>query len=93
MTQPGATEFSWKRELPFMLLPVVVVLLAHLPAAPYAEAVWNADGAITALIAKHHWQGQLPIYFYGQNYNGSIEPLFSAPFYKLYGASVEGIEA
>ncbi len=73
-----------------MLLVALLALLARWPMIPYAEVHWNGDGAITCLMAKHHWAGKLPLFFYGQAYNGSIESLFAAPFQAIYGPTLEG---
>ena len=48
----------------------------------------NPDSGIAALMAKHMAEGtDFPVFFYGQAYMGSLEPLVSALFCALFGTS------
>ncbi len=48
----------------------------------------NADYGIVALMAKHIMEGRdFPVFYYGQAYMGSLEPMASALVGKLFGAS------
>jgi hypothetical protein len=49
----------------------------------------NSDEAIMGLAASHIAQGrELPVFFYGQHYMGTIEAYLSAPFVALTGPTV-----
>ena len=39
---------------------------------------FNADEAVVALMARHALQGNIPIFFYGQAYMGSLDALLVA---------------
>ncbi len=60
------------------------------------KAVWlmngafpfNADEAITGLMARHIVQGERPIFFYGQAYMGSLDAFLVAGLFALLGESV-----
>ncbi len=47
----------------------------------------DSDGAIIGLMAKHILKGEVPLFFYGQGYMGTLEAFFAAPFFLLFGAS------
>lgn len=49
----------------------------------------DGDESIMGLMATHIAGGRhFPVYFYGQNYMGSIEAILAAPFIALFGPSV-----
>lgn len=53
---------------------------------------FHSDEAIVGLMARHITQGQpIPIFFYGQSYMGSLDALFVALSFKLFGESVASI--
>lgn len=80
---PDLPPFSWRREWLFALVAPIVALLHRIPSSRYAEMVWNGDGSLVCLMARHHSQGWFagPAYFYGQSYNGTIEAWFAGFFY------------
>jgi len=48
----------------------------------------DPDGGVVALMAKHMAEGgPLPVFFYGQHYMGSLEPMVSALLCRLFGVS------
>jgi 4-amino-4-deoxy-L-arabinose transferase-like glycosyltransferase len=49
---------------------------------------FNADEAIVALMARHIQQGRWPLFFYGQAYMGSLDPILIAPFFGIFGEAV-----
>ena len=58
-----------------------------LVALHYPEA--NSDEGTMGIEAMHiAFQGQHPIYLYGQNYMGVLEAYIAAPFFHLFGVSV-----
>jgi hypothetical protein len=54
---------------------------------------FNADEAVVALMGRHILQGELPLFFYGQAYMGSLDAFFVAVMFKLIGYQVWGIRA
>jgi 4-amino-4-deoxy-L-arabinose transferase-like glycosyltransferase len=63
------------------------------------KAVWlsqdvfpfNADEAITGLMARHILQGARPVFFYGQSYMGSLDAFLVAGAFRFFGESVLSI--
>jgi 4-amino-4-deoxy-L-arabinose transferase-like glycosyltransferase len=57
------------------------------------KAVWrvdgafpfNADEAITGLMARHIVQGERPVFFYGQAYMGSLDAFLAAGLFRILG--------
>lgn len=49
---------------------------------------FNSDEAIVALMARHILEGELPIFFYGQAYMGSLDAFFVAAGFWLLGDAV-----
>ena len=72
------------------ILIVLLVLGASVRiffAACYRFSV-NSDYGIVALMVKHIVEGRdFPVFYYGQAYMGSLEPMFSAMLCKLFGLS------
>jgi hypothetical protein len=73
---------------------VIFAALLALGAAARIYGAWelrhhlNPDSGIVALMAKHMAEGtDFPVFFYGQAYMGSLEPLVSALFCNLFGVS------
>ncbi len=57
-------------------------------ASTYWPANFDSDEAINGLIALHATQGEFAPYFYGDNYLGSLEPIISSLFFRIFGSSV-----
>lgn len=49
---------------------------------------FNADEAIVALMARHINQGEIPIFFYGQSYMGSLDAMLVALGFQVFGEQV-----
>lgn len=63
-------------------------LLVRIYGAWRLETHANSDAGIVALMAKHMAEGLAwPVFFYGQAYMGSLEPVLSAFFCSLLGVS------
>jgi 4-amino-4-deoxy-L-arabinose transferase-like glycosyltransferase len=62
-----------------------IVLLAQ-DAFPF-----NADEAVVALMARHILAGELPVFFYGQAYMGSLDALLVAAAFRVWGESITGV--
>jgi 4-amino-4-deoxy-L-arabinose transferase-like glycosyltransferase len=49
---------------------------------------FNSDEAIVGLMAKHILHGEMPIFFYGQGYMGSLDAYFISLGFLLFGEKV-----
>jgi hypothetical protein len=49
---------------------------------------FNSDEAIVALMARHILQGEIPIFFYGQAYMGSLDAFLVATGFLIFGQHV-----
>jgi hypothetical protein len=49
---------------------------------------FNADEAIVALMARHILRGEIPIFFYGQSYMGSLDAFLVAGGFLIFGEHV-----
>ncbi|MCC5843632.1 MAG: hypothetical protein JJU05_05210 [Verrucomicrobia bacterium] len=68
-----------------LLLPAAALRIYGAWAFRY---ITDADGSVVALMARHMAEGrEFPIFFYGQHYMGSLEPMVSALFVLLLGPS------
>ncbi len=77
----------------YLLLGLVVgiaftwkLVLINFDAFPF-----NADEAIVALMGRHILQGEIPIFFYGQAYMGSLDALLVALSFLIFGEQVNTI--
>jgi len=61
-------------------LKILLILSGRIP--------FNADEAIVALMARHINQGDLPIFFYGQAYMGSMDAILVALGFRIFGEHV-----
>lgn len=68
----------------------VIILGLALQAWTALQGVANfdSDEAVLGLMARHTLQGQLPTYFYGQRYLGTLETLLSAGFMWVLGSNI-----
>ena len=74
-----------------MLLLALVLRLDFLVANNF---VIDSDEAIVGLMAKHIVEGaDLPVFYYGQHYMGSFEPLLAALSFKVFGISNAALKA
>jgi hypothetical protein len=67
---------------------VVINLLIQGWAALQGEANFNSDEAIMGLMALHSLEGRVPIYFYWQQYAGSLESLLAAGVIRIFGHGI-----
>lgn len=70
----------------------LLILLTLLAAGLRIYGAWanrvvlHADSSVVALMARHMAEGrELPVFFYGQHYMGSLEPMVSALLVRLFG--------
>ena len=48
---------------------------------------FNGDEAIVGLMARHILEGEIPVFYYGQEYLGSLEALVASFYFRLFGSS------
>ncbi len=78
---------------PLFVYGIPVLIAAFIKLLVWSPSVtpFNADEAIVALMARHINQGQVPIFFYGQYYMGSLDALIVAQLFRFFGESVQAI--
>jgi len=74
---------AWHLWLPVFIAAGLKILLIFTGRIPF-----NADEAIVALMAKHINQGELPLFFYGQAYMGSMDAILIALGFRVLGEQV-----
>ena len=72
--------------LPVLFAAGLKIILLAAGSIPF-----NADEAIVALMARHINQGNLPTFFYGQSYMGSMDAILVALGFKVFGEAVSVI--
>ncbi|MFN8392427.1 MAG: hypothetical protein U0136_19195 [Bdellovibrionota bacterium] len=73
---------------------MVVGLIARLDFLLPNNFVIDADEAIVGLMAKHILEGHpIPVFYYGQNYMGSFEPILVSILFKFFGVSNVALKA
>jgi 4-amino-4-deoxy-L-arabinose transferase-like glycosyltransferase len=79
------------RSLPYWFYGGAILLIAlGLKVGLLASGAFpfNADEAVVGLMARHILQGHKPIFFYGQVYMGSLDPLLVALGFAVFGQKV-----
>jgi 4-amino-4-deoxy-L-arabinose transferase-like glycosyltransferase len=64
-------------------IKLVLMLTDRLP--------FNADEAVVGLMADHILKGEIPVFFWGQSYMGSLDAMLVAGAFLLFGRSVTAI--
>ena len=78
----ASAEYSW---ITACLLLGIGLRLLYLFASDF---LIDSDEAIVGLMAKHMLETwKVPIFYYGQHYMGTLEPITAAVFFKLLGIS------
>ena len=73
------------------MLAFAVVAAAVLRAGVLASdslGVLDSDEAVVGLMARHALDGELPAFFWGQSYGGTLEPLLAALVFAVAGSGV-----
>ena len=77
----------WRRALtlavPFIAAALLKAVLISTSAIPF-----DSDEAIPMLMAKHILTGEWPLFWYGEDYGGSLDSFLIAGAYSLLGVSV-----
>lgn len=76
----------------FLLAVFCVGIFLRLHLLSAANFTIDSDEAIVGLMANHILEGRnIPVFYYGQHYMGSLEPLLTAIAFKLFGSSPENL--
>jgi len=79
---------SHRRDIFYIALIFIVSASLKL-GLQFADVIpFNSDEAIVALMARHILQGELPVFFYGQVYMGSLDAFMVAGGFALFGQQV-----
>ena len=71
-----------------MIILVIMACLLRIVFIAFHDPVTNSDEAVMGLMTRHiAYQGQWPIFFYGQGYMGSIEAYLGAILFHLRDSS------
>ena len=74
------------------ILAILIIALAALLRISLIALGWphsNADEGTMGIMAMHIlYKGEHPIFFYGQNYMGTLEAYLGSAFFYLFGISV-----
>ncbi|HDD62192.1 MAG TPA: hypothetical protein ENF22_06665, partial [Chloroflexi bacterium] len=70
------------------LIPILIAGALKILVSPVDITPFNADEAIVALMARHINQGNIPVFFYGQAYMGSLDAMLVAIGFRLFGEAV-----
>ena len=84
---PGRWEIS-KKDVLFLTVTTLLAALIRLDFLLATQFVIDADEAIVGLMANHIVQGrEIPVFYYGQHYMGSLEAILVAGVFSLFGSS------
>ena len=74
--------------LAIYLIPILIAGAIKVLISPVEITPFNADEAIVALMARHINQGNIPVFFYGQAYMGSLDAMLVAIGFRIFGEEV-----
>jgi 4-amino-4-deoxy-L-arabinose transferase-like glycosyltransferase len=78
----------WGTDIFWLGLILIIGFIVRLDFLIKTNFVIDADEAIVGLMAKHMLEGDpVPIFYYGQSYMGSLEPILTAIVFKFFGIS------
>ena len=79
-------RWSWA-----LILAIIVALTLKVALLATDSVAFTSDEAVMALMGKHITQGQIPIFYYGEAYVGSLDAILIALAFKLIGQSVVAV--
>ena len=74
--------------LTIYIIPVIIAGAIKVFISPVNITPFNADEAIVALMARHINQGNLPVFFYGQAYMGSLDAILVSLGFRIFGEEI-----
>lgn len=84
---PAPAVPRWKSALAVMA-PFAVALALRLYLLPTSRTPFDSDEGLFLLIARHILRGERPLFFYGENYGGTLDSYITAMFFYLFGDSI-----
>lgn len=82
-----ASSPRWQSALA-VLAPFVINLALRVYLLPLRRTPFDSDEALFLLIARHILRGERPLFFYGENYGGTLDSYITAIFFALLGDSI-----
>ncbi len=76
------------KALAIYLIPILIAGVIKFIISPVDIMPFNADEAIVALMARHINQGNIPVFFYGQAYMGSLDAMLVSIGFRIFGEAV-----
>jgi 4-amino-4-deoxy-L-arabinose transferase-like glycosyltransferase len=73
---------------PILIVPLLSALVVKVVVIFSNALPFNSDEAIVALMAKHIIQGQVPNFFYGQSYMGSLDAMLISIAFRIFGEQI-----
>lgn len=90
----GDLASAFRRNWLFLSIICLIGLSIRLDFLVSNNFVIDADEAIVGLMAKHFLEGNgLPVFYYGQHYMGSFEPLLVSGVFAIFGISSAGLQS
>lgn len=86
--RPQPVRGGRAREIFLLLLLIVAACALRIDFIRAGSFVIDGDEAIVGLMANHILEGRgVPVFYYGQHYMGSLEPICAAVLFYLFGSS------
>jgi hypothetical protein len=80
---PAAEKRAQERGVFFLVFSIAV--LVRLPYLLFWDLFFNSDTAVLGLMARHVLRGEFSVYYWGEAYYGSLDPVLLAPLFKIFG--------
>lgn len=86
------TDFTWRREAPWIALLALVAVLVRALVAQQIERYMDADTGLVCAMAKHIALGErFPVFPYGNDYMAATTAYTAAPFHLALGTDPRGL--
>lgn len=85
--------FTPRRRALALALVAAATVAARLPFLLLGERFFDSDQAVEGLMARHVWNGEFPVFLWGQSYKGVPEVYLTALVFRLAGSSVVALKA
>ena len=83
------SRLPWRRGALVVLALILLAVALRILLVSLGWPPTNSDEATMGLMARHiAYNGEHPVFFYGQNYMGAIEAYLGAMFFHLFGPSL-----
>lgn len=81
---------NWLEKYSWIVIGLIGVLAAIYRIAILATGAiqFNADEAVVGLMARHILRGEVPVFFWGQAYMGSLDAILVAAGFSVFGSQV-----